>query len=90
MLRTGTHLRQARDLLRIDGDPRPRQRATRRPRPRPGRHRYGRAAQLCLQEADASQAPAWYALAKTARWQRDYASAADLASRGFETGPSRR
>jgi hypothetical protein len=34
-----------------------------------------------------SQAPAWYALAKTARWQYDYATAADLGSRGFEHGP---
>ena len=88
-LRTGRqHLRQARELLRIDGltlahasvllgDLGQDQDA----------NRHGRAALLCLQEADASQAPAWYALAKTARWQRDYASAADLASRGFETGP---
>jgi hypothetical protein len=89
MLRSGRqHMRQARDLLRIDGltlahasvllgDLGQDQDA----------NKYGRAALLCLQEADASQAPAWYALAKTARWQRDYASAADLASRGFETGP---
>jgi tetratricopeptide (TPR) repeat protein len=81
-------LRQARELIRIDGlalahasvllgDIGRDHDAT----------RHGRAAQLCLQEADASQAPAWYALAKTARWQRDYATAADLASRGFEYGP---
>jgi hypothetical protein len=81
-------LRQARELIRIDGlalahvsvllgDLGRDRDAT----------RYGRAAQLCLQEASASEAPAWYALAKTARWQRDYATAADLASRGFEYGP---
>ena len=81
-------LRQARELVRIDGlalahasvllgDLGRDHDAT----------RYGRAAQLCLQEAGASEAPAWYALAKTARWQRDYATAADLASRGFEYGP---
>lgn len=50
-------------------------------------NRYGRAALLCLQEADASEAPAWYALAKTARWRHDYATAADMASRGFHEGP---
>ena len=56
-----------------------------------GRHRdaerHGKAAVLCLKEADASQATGWYALAKTARWQRKYQAAAELASRGFETGP---
>ena len=89
MLRTGGRkLRQIRELVRIDGlvlahasvllgDLGRDHDAT----------RYGRAAQLCLQEAGASEAPAWYALAKTARWQRDYATAADLAERGFEHGP---
>ena len=89
MLRTGRpKLRQIRELVRIDGlvlahasvllgDLGRDHDAT----------RYGRAAQLCLQEAGVSEAPAWYALAKTARWQRDYATAADLAERGFEYGP---
>jgi hypothetical protein len=82
------HLRQTRELLRIDGmalahasvllgDLGQDQNAD----------RYGKAALLCLQEAEASEGPAWYALAKTARWQRDYATAADLARRGFENGP---
>jgi tetratricopeptide (TPR) repeat protein len=79
---------QTRDLLRIDGQVLAHASVLLGDL---GRHhdasRYGRTAQLCLQEADASQAPAWYALAKTARWQRDYATAADLASRGFEHGP---
>jgi tetratricopeptide (TPR) repeat protein len=89
MLHTGRpRLRQARELIRVDGlalahasvligDLGRDRDAT----------RYGRAAQLCLQEAGASEAPAWYALAKAARWQRDYATAADLAERGFEYGP---
>jgi tetratricopeptide (TPR) repeat protein len=47
---------------------------------------YGHAALLYLQEADASQAAAWYALAKTARWQHNYAAAADLARQGLEHG----
>jgi tetratricopeptide (TPR) repeat protein len=49
--------------------------------------KYGRAAVIFLQEADASAATALYALAKTARWQQDYATAADLARQGFEHGP---
>lgn len=48
---------------------------------------YGHTAQLYLQEADASQSTAWYALAKAARWQHQYAAAADFARRGFEDGP---
>jgi hypothetical protein len=48
---------------------------------------YGHAALLCLQEAEASRSTAWYALAKTARWQHHYAAAADFARQGFETGP---
>ena len=40
-----------------------------------------------MQEAETSQAKACYALAKTARWQHDYAKAADVALRGFEHGP---
>lgn len=45
---------------------------------------YGQAALLYLQEAEASPATAWYALAKIARWQRNYTAAADLARRGLE------
>ena len=48
---------------------------------------YGHTALLWLQEADASQAAAFYALAKTTRWQHNYAAAADFARRGFEHGP---
>jgi hypothetical protein len=89
MLHTGRpRLRQARELIHVDGlalahasvllsDLGRDHDAT----------RYGRAAQLCLQEASASEGPAWYALAKTARWQRDYATTADLAEHGFEYGP---
>jgi transcriptional regulator with XRE-family HTH domain len=49
--------------------------------------KYGQAAVIFLQEADASPATALYALAKTARWQQDHATAADLARQGFEYGP---
>jgi hypothetical protein len=48
--------------------------------------KYGQAAVVFLREADASSANAMYALAKTARWQHNYAAAADLARRGFEHG----
>jgi hypothetical protein len=89
MLRTGRqHLRQTRELTRIDGMALAHASVLLGDLGRDqDANRYGRAALLCLQEADASQATAWYALAKTARWERDYAGAADLASRGFETGP---
>jgi len=40
-----------------------------------------------MHEAETSQAKACYALAKTARWQHNYAEAADLALHGFEHGP---
>jgi hypothetical protein len=40
-----------------------------------------------MQEAETTQAKACYALAKTARWQHNYAEAADLALRGFDHGP---
>ena len=40
-----------------------------------------------MQEVETSQAKACYALAKTARWQHNYAEAADLALHGFEHGP---
>jgi hypothetical protein len=89
LLHTGRpRLSQTRDLLRIDGQVLAHASVLLGDLGRDhDATKYGRAAQLCLQEADASQAPAWYALAKTARWQRDYATAADLASRGFEHGP---
>jgi transcriptional regulator with XRE-family HTH domain len=47
---------------------------------------YGQAALLYLQEAAASQLTAWYALAKTARWQHHYAAAAGFARQGAEHG----
>jgi hypothetical protein len=86
--RGGQHLRQTRELLRVEGmvlahagvlfgDLGHDHAAA----------RFGRAALLCLQESGASESPAWYALAKTARWQRHYASAAELASRGFQSAP---
>jgi hypothetical protein len=89
LLRSGRQrLRQTRDLIRIDsdllahasvllGDLGQDQVA----------QRHGQAALLGAQEAEASQAKAWYALAKTARWQHNYARAADLARQGFEHGP---
>jgi tetratricopeptide (TPR) repeat protein len=46
-----------------------------------------RAALMYLDEAGACQATAWYALAKLARWQRDYGAAADLARQGLEQYP---
>ncbi len=46
---------------------------------------YGQAALVYLQEAEASQATAWYALAKTTRWQHNYAAAADLARQASST-----
>ncbi len=86
LLRSGPQrLRQTRELVRIDGDLLAHasvllgdlnqdQAAI----------RYGDAALLCMQETETSQANAWYALAKTARWQHRYAAAADLARQGFE------
>jgi hypothetical protein len=47
---------------------------------------YGQAALLYLQEAAASQIKAWYALAKAARWQHHYATAAGFARQGAENG----
>src|ERR1017187_1440372 len=46
----------------------------------------GRTALICLREAGASQAAAWYVLAKSARWQGRNLQAADLASQGLEHG----
>ena len=86
LLRSGPQrLRQTRELIRADGDLLAHasvllgdlnqdQAAV----------RYGDAALLCMQETETSQANAWYALAKTARWQHRYADAADLARQGFE------
>jgi tetratricopeptide (TPR) repeat protein len=88
LLRSGKQrLRQTRELLRIDsrllahaclllGDL--------------GRNDtaqgYGTAALLCAQEAEADEAIAWSVKAKTARWQRRFVEAAELARRGFEVG----
>jgi hypothetical protein len=47
---------------------------------------YASAALLYLREAAASEAPAWYVLAKIARWRHQYAQAADLASQGLHHG----
>jgi hypothetical protein len=89
LLRSGRQrLRQTRELIRVEGsmlahasvllgDLRQDQEA----------ERYGRAALVFLREADANQATAWYAPAKTARRQHDYGTAADLAQQGFEHGP---
>ena len=49
---------------------------------------YGNAALLYLREAGASEATAWYVLAKNARWRHQYALAADLASQGLRHGSS--
>jgi hypothetical protein len=89
LLRSGRQrLRQTRELIRIDGDILAHasvligdlgqdQDAD----------AHGQAALRYLQEADASQATACYALAKSARWRRDYATAADLSAGGYEYGP---
>ncbi|TDC38068.1 hypothetical protein E1281_39270 [Actinomadura sp. KC345] len=45
---------------------------------------YAAAALMLAQEAGASEAFAWYAQAKTARWQNRFIEAADLARQGFE------
>jgi hypothetical protein len=89
LLRSGKQrLRQTRELIRIDsdllahasvllGDLGQNQAA----------RTYGNAALTGMHEAEISQAKACYALAKTARWQHNYAEAADLALRGFDHGP---
>jgi hypothetical protein len=51
---------------------------------------YGQAALTGMQEAGTSQAKACYALAKTARWQHNYAEAADLACEAWRTARSPR
>ncbi|GAA0568783.1 hypothetical protein [Actinomadura livida] len=45
---------------------------------------YAAAALLLAQEAGAEESFAWYAQAKTARWQNRYIEAADLARQGYE------
>jgi hypothetical protein len=89
LLRSGKQrLRQTRELIRIDsgllahasvllGDLGQDQAA----------RNYGKTALIGMHEAETSQAKACYALAKTARWQHNYAEAADLAQRGFDHGP---
>ncbi|MCG5220317.1 helix-turn-helix domain-containing protein, partial [Streptosporangium sp. KLBMP 9127] len=49
---------------------------------------YGRLAVQLAQEADSNQGFAWYARAKTARWQGSYVEAADLARRGYNATPA--
>ena len=39
---------------------------------------------LYLREAGAAEAPAWYVLAKIARWRHQFVQAADLARQGLE------
>ncbi|SNT36873.1 hypothetical protein SAMN05443665_1025105 [Actinomadura meyerae] len=45
---------------------------------------YAAAALILAQEAGANESLAWYAQAKTARWQNRFIEAADLARQGFE------
>lgn len=49
---------------------------------------FGATALLAAQEAEANEAKAWSAQAKTARWQGRYAQSADLARRGFDRSPA--
>ena len=49
---------------------------------------YGLAALMFAQEAEAPEASAWYARAKTARWQDKHVEAADLARQGYERSPN--
>ncbi len=89
LLRSGRQrLRQTRELVRIDGSALAHASVLLGDLGQDQEARsYGRAATLLLEEADASQAIAMYALAKTARWQHDYATAADVARQGFRHGP---
>lgn len=48
-----------------------------------GGDEYGNTALLYLREAGASEACAWYVLAKAARWRHEYTRAADLARHGL-------
>jgi hypothetical protein len=89
LLRSGRQrLRQTRELIRIDSDLLAQASVLLGDLGQDAAARnYGKAALLGTQEADASQAKACYALAKTARWQHRYAEAADLARHGLEEGP---
>lgn len=89
LLRSGRlRLRQTRDLLRIEGSTLAHASVLLGDLGQDHQaERYGQASAVFLQEADANKAIAFYALAKTARWQHDYATAADLAQQGFEHGP---
>ncbi|MFF0309265.1 hypothetical protein ACFYSC_17700 [Streptosporangium sp. NPDC004379] len=81
--------RQTRDLLRIDADliahaavllgDIDRDQAA---------EEYGRLAVRLAEEAGSNPGPAWYARAKTARWQGRYIEAADLARRGYDATPA--
>jgi tetratricopeptide (TPR) repeat protein len=48
---------------------------------------YAAAALMLAQEAGTNESYAWYAQAKTARWQSRFIEAADLARQGFEASP---
>ena len=89
LLRSGKQrLRQTRELIRIDSDLLAHASVLLGDLGQGhAAHNYGKAALLGMREAETSQARACYALAKTARWQHNYAEAADLALRGFEDGP---
>jgi transcriptional regulator with XRE-family HTH domain len=89
LLRSGRQrLRQTRDLIRIDGDLLAHASVLLGDLGQDDEaDAHGQAALLHLAEADASQATASYALAKSARWRRDYATAAELAAHGYEHGP---
>ncbi|MET9068833.1 XRE family transcriptional regulator [Streptosporangium sandarakinum] len=81
--------RQMRDLLRIDADliahaavllgDIDRDQAA---------EAYGRLAVRLAEEAGSNPGLAWYARAKTARWQGRYVEAADLARRGYDATPA--
>jgi hypothetical protein len=79
--------RQTRELLRIDGDVLAHMGLLTSDLGNDAvGEEYASAAQLYLREAAASEAPAWYVLAKIARWRHKYAQAADLASQGLHHG----
>jgi tetratricopeptide (TPR) repeat protein len=89
LLRRGRQrLRQTRELIRLDGNLLAHASVllSNLGENRAGEN-YGQAAVLYLEEAEASQATAWYALAKIARWQHSYGAAADLARQGLEQHP---
>lgn len=89
LLRSGKQrLRQTRELIRLDGDILAHASVVLGDLGQAqDAEQYGHAALLCLQEAEASEAKAWYALAKAARWRHSYAEAAEFARQGFEGGP---